>query len=213
MLCWGLPASPDPVLYYVRGFDPSSRRFEYAVNPRFGDSRPQVTASSQPFRVSIDISLGLTGNIQNQQAAYYLRPLRSAPGRRAPADSILARIRSTGASALAPYYWLLQNADSLLLSPEQYAALVDANARYQRMVDSTWMALATDLAAVPDEFDPAGVLARISKGQRDAFAVAREFEVVGGILNPIQLRLVPEFISRGVEQARKNPAGTPPRPP
>src|SRR3989442_1531918 len=33
---WGFAAAPDPVLLYVRSFDPVARRFSYGVNGRFG---------------------------------------------------------------------------------------------------------------------------------------------------------------------------------
>src|SRR2546422_8719253 len=33
---WGFAAAPDPVLLYVRGFDPVAQRFSYGVNGRFG---------------------------------------------------------------------------------------------------------------------------------------------------------------------------------
>ena len=45
---WGLPAAPDPILYYVRGFDPAAKRFIYDVNPRFGNTRPSVSAKALP---------------------------------------------------------------------------------------------------------------------------------------------------------------------
>src|SRR6185503_7675177 len=47
---WGLQAVPDPVLYNVRGFDPSSRRFSYEVNPRFGNTNPALSTARAPFR-------------------------------------------------------------------------------------------------------------------------------------------------------------------
>ncbi|HEX3866771.1 MAG TPA: hypothetical protein VHV78_08470 [Gemmatimonadaceae bacterium] len=116
---WGSPAAADPVLYYVRGFDPTSQRFLYEVNPRFGNTRPALGALYNPFRVTLDFSFSLNGNTARQQLEVYLRPTRSAPGVRPPADTILHRLRSTSISGISPYYWIIDNADSLLLTPAQ----------------------------------------------------------------------------------------------
>ena len=37
---WGTAATPDRTLYTVRGFDASTNRFLYTVNPRFGSTSP-----------------------------------------------------------------------------------------------------------------------------------------------------------------------------
>src|SRR4029434_5477116 len=42
---WGQYATPDPSLLYVRGFDPSTNRYTYEVNQRFGAKNPPYSAS------------------------------------------------------------------------------------------------------------------------------------------------------------------------
>ena len=37
---WGAPSFVDPTLLYVRGFDPTSQKYIYDVNPRFGAEPP-----------------------------------------------------------------------------------------------------------------------------------------------------------------------------
>ena len=189
---WGLPAAPDPILYYVRGFDPTRTRFIYDVNPRFGNTRPSLGAVLHPFRVTVDISFTLNGNVAKQQVMVYLRPTRNAPGARPPADTILRRLRSTGISAASPYYWLLANADSLLLSPEQLNALTAGQARRTATIDSTYKALSVELATLPAEFDADAVVKRVQVVNSSIFQwPANEAAFLRSVLTPIQVRLLP----------------------
>jgi hypothetical protein len=50
---WGGTAAPDPVLLYVRSFDPGRAAFRYTVNPAFGAPRPGQTAFREPFTVVV----------------------------------------------------------------------------------------------------------------------------------------------------------------
>ena len=59
---WGQPAYPDPALLRVRGFDPVTRRYRYAVNPSFGDSRAYRNLFQSPFRIAIDVALDVGPN-------------------------------------------------------------------------------------------------------------------------------------------------------
>ena len=194
---WGLPASPDPTLYFVRGFDQSAKRFVYEVNPRFGNTRPSIAALYNPFRVTLDVSFSLSGNVSRQQTEVYLRPTRNAPGVRPPVDTILRRLRSTGASLVSAYYWIVANSDSLLLSPEQLNGINAGASRRQVKIDSTYRALAEELAALPASFDPDQVTRRIQTVNSSIFTWPdSESAYIRGILSPLQFRLLPESLVR-----------------
>ncbi len=199
---WGVPSAPDPTLYFVRGFDAVSRRFSYEVNPRFGNTRPSVAALYNPFRVTLDVSFSLTPNVQKQQVKYYLRPTRSAPGKRPPADTILARVRNLGASPASPSGWVLANADSLLLSPEQVSVIQGALAQTRIAFDSTYRALAQHLAELPEIFDPEVVTRRILETNRAAFDTSKESATIRATLTPIQIRLLPPSLQRSIGAPR-----------
>src|SRR5439155_2623911 len=49
----GFAAAPDPVLLYVRGFDPVARRFSYGVNGRFGATAGANGGVTVPFQIAI----------------------------------------------------------------------------------------------------------------------------------------------------------------
>src|SRR5439155_599766 len=50
-------AAPDPVLLYVRGFDPVARRFSYIVNGRFGATASANGGVTVPFQLAIQAHL------------------------------------------------------------------------------------------------------------------------------------------------------------
>ena len=189
---WGLPAAPDPTLYYVRGFDPSTKQFVYEVNPRFGNTRPSISALYNPFRVTIDLTFSLNGNTQHQRVEQLLRPTRNAPGVRPPADTIVRRLTS-GATPISPFYWVLANTDSLLLSRDQVAAVNAGAAQQRAYVDSTYRALAEELARVPNDYDIEPLVKRLQQGENEVFSGSpkRAADALRAILTPIQLRLLP----------------------
>ncbi len=188
---WGTPSVPDPVLYYVRGFDASARRFQYEVNPRFGATDPARTTSRAPFRATIDVSFNLTPDVAQQQLERYLGPGRGGrPGPRLTVDDLVRRYaRNVG----DPYQAIITEADSLLLTREQVEALRTADVSYRAQIDSLWLSLATNFAELGDRYDVASAVRR----QEDALAQGRELTrlhiraTLGDILTAIQLQLMP----------------------
>ena len=188
---WGTQPAPDPVLYYVRGFDAAAQRFSYDVNPRFGATDQARTLVRAPFHATIDLSFGLTPDVAQQQLARYLGPgRRGRPGPKLNVQDLVARYsRNVG----DPYQAIINEADSLLLSRGQVDALRQADVRYRQRVDSLWLDLATTFSELGDAYDVAGAVKR----QEDAIADAREITrlhmraTLGDILTPIQLQLMP----------------------
>jgi hypothetical protein len=207
---WGIPASPDPTLYFVRGFDQSAKQFVYEVNPQFGRARPALSALYNPFRVTVDFSFSLNGNVQRQRAEQLLRPTRNTPGVRPPVDTILRRVLSGGPTPISPFYWVLQNADSLLLSPEQVNAVNAAAEQRQKYIDSTYRALAVDLARLPADADIDAAVKRVSQTETAIFSGAPTMSgrLLSAILTPIQLRLLPPTFIRSFDIKIGKP-GTP----
>jgi len=84
---WGYSTTPDPVLLYVRGFDPAALRFQYAVNGRFGAGATTGNGILVPFQIGFQGRLGIGP-----------RHLRLPRPERAP----FMRPQPTGASAAPP---------------------------------------------------------------------------------------------------------------
>ncbi len=191
---WGTPALPDPVLYNVRGFDPATQRFRYEVNPRFGDTRPSATTVRAPFRVTLDVSIDLGKSMDAQQIERNLSPGRGGHGgQRVSAPALKQQYAR---NVLDIYQQILEQSDSLLLSPAQTQALKEAHAKYRATMDSLWTDLATFLAALPDRYDAQAAYKRqeaaIDKGWEVTW---NERTTIRSILTPIQLRMVPQFVT------------------
>jgi hypothetical protein len=189
---WGTPATPDPILYNVRGFDPVSQRFSYAVNPRFGSTSPSSNTLRAPFRVTLDVSLVLGRGVAEQQMERWIEPGRSRPGTKLGVADLKRRYAT---SVPNPYPGVLQLADSLLLSRDQFEAVQRISADYNKKVDSAWTDLATYLAALPTSFDRAEALQRQEATVGDVWEMTRLHvqENLRTVLTPLQLTLVGGF--------------------
>ncbi len=67
-LGWGYATTPDPVLLYVRGFDPATRGFRYAVNGRFGSLQSAGGGIIVPFQIALQGRLTLGRNAVGERA-------------------------------------------------------------------------------------------------------------------------------------------------
>jgi hypothetical protein len=188
---WGMSANPDPILYYVQGFDPEAKRFLYSVNPRFGATDPERTVARSTFGVTLDFSFYLTPDFPQQQLKRYLGPGRAGrPGERLTIQELKRRYERTVSD---PYQAIIAEADSLLISRDQMNALQAADQRYRLRTDSLWTALATDFHELGDRYDVRAALNR----QESAIDAAREITrldvqaTLGAILSELQLRLMP----------------------
>lgn len=71
---WGQGAIPDPALLTVRGFDPASRQFKYAVNPLFGSTAVFRNAFRQPLTLTIDFRVDIAPDRESQYLESILSP-------------------------------------------------------------------------------------------------------------------------------------------
>jgi hypothetical protein len=189
---WGNAATPNPVLYYVRGFDPANERYLYTVNPRFGDTRP-TNSIQTPFRVTLDVKMNYGPTMAVQQLDLWLRPGRDGvPGPKLTADDLKKRYARNVPN---PYRGILQQSDSLLLTTDQVRALTDLQTAYNARTDSAWMDLANWLYALPDHFETKVALAHQEDAIDQAWERARiELQTkLPTVLSPVQLQLLPGF--------------------
>jgi hypothetical protein len=202
---WGTPSFPDRVLYYVRGFDSTSKRYAYEVNPRFGNTRPSATTFRTPFRATLDISMSFGPSNDEQQINRMLRNGRNGnPGAKMDSAAIVRRYCGN----LPDWYnEILNQADSLLLSRDQVDTLRAARTSYLARVRAHWGAFASRLAATPDQY----VLKELVQAQTDvtdaAWDIARTEAqtTLPRVLTPVQLKILPgnsRFIFESKEPIR-----------
>jgi hypothetical protein len=199
---WGTSVMPDPVLYRVRGFDAAAQRFRYEANPRFGDTRPARTLVRAPFRLTLDVSIDWGTPLDVQQLNRSLRPGRG--GSRAVRRTAESLMESYSASVPDVYEMILEESDSLMLSPEQTGAIRTAQARYRKQVDGIWAELARYLAALPDRYDAAEALRRQEDATDRAWESSRqEGATIKAILSPLQQRMLPGLVDTVINSREK----------
>jgi hypothetical protein len=191
---WGTAAAPDPVLLTVNGWNAAAKRFQYSVNPRFGNTRPSTTTLRAPFRLTLDVSIDLGRPIEEQQVDRWLKPGRNGRGGlRADAQELKRRYERNVPDL---YAIVLQQSDSLLLSRDQAEAIQKARAAYRVRIDSVWTDLASYLAALPDRYDAHEAYSRAQSAADGAWELTRVDiqHNMKTILNPVQLQLVPPVV-------------------
>lgn len=185
---WGSTATPDPVLYTVTGFDQSSRRFRYSVNPRFGNTDPSRSLRRSPFRVTLDVQVNLSRPVEEQQVDRFLARGRTRPGTLLDSAALKARYTRNVPNV---YAWTLRDADTLLLTRAQMEALESAKAPYDAAMDSLWGRLAGEFSRLPRDFDPAAALSRQEEYVSTAWELTREAALrIRAILTPAQYDVV-----------------------
>lgn len=188
---WGTAYIPDPTLYNVRGFDPSSNTFRYEVNPRFGTVNPALTTQRTPFRVTLDVRLDVGTPVPQQQLDRWLKPGRA--GRKGPRLTAPELKKRYQRNVTDPYAGILRESDSLLITRDQAEAIEKAQVAYQQRVDSMWTSLAEYLANLGDNFDAADALKRQEQVIDDVWEMSRQDvqRTLPAILSPVQLELLP----------------------
>src|SRR5216117_1159764 len=119
---WGFATAPDPVLLYVRGFDPVAQRFSYNVNGRFGATAGANGGVRVPFQLAIQAHLLLGPMAPSRR----VRALLGEPG--APRGGGGSGVPPDFAARVAqilpnPILAILGYRDSLRLSADQVARL------------------------------------------------------------------------------------------
>ena len=215
---WGMRARPDDNLLFVTGFDSTTRRYQYAVNQRFGASSAQGTALRQPFQLGIQVRMTF-GPDRTRDALAALRGGgrgmggggfggglgvgaggRGGAGRVAPAD-FRDRLRTL---LVNPATIVLERADSLALTSEQVTRLTAVRDSLNVVNDSLAATLEKEIEQV-GAGDPRALLQairpRMQQAQEDA---RRSLEAVRAILTPAQWDKLPERL-RNPRPARQEP--------
>jgi hypothetical protein len=172
------------------------------VNPRFGDTRPARTLVRAPFRLTLDVSIDWGSPIEVQQLNRSLRPGRD--GSRTVRRTAESLVESYSESVSDVYSMILEESDSLMLSPEQTGALTSAQVQYRRNVDAIWTELARYLATLPDRYNAAEALKRQEEATDRAWEASRQEGVtIKAILSPLQQRMLPGLVDTIINSTEK----------
>ena len=190
---WGMNVSPDPYLLYVRGFDPSTNRYRYEVNQRFGATRPQFLTLRTPVVLTASFRLDLGATREKQQLLQNIATGRDQPGSRYSE----ATIRSIATNGLGnPMSTIMRQQDSLRLTTFQADSIVSMNRRYLYRTDSLWAPVSRQLAALPESYDGHAAYEKyVAARHAQVDMLIALAPVIRGLLTPEQVRKLPTYVT------------------
>lgn len=217
---WGAFNPPDEQLLYVRGFDPATQEFKYAVNERFGVPRPNQTYTVFPFQVvlAVRVNLGTVGPMGGPMTMG--GPPGAKPGAAGGmnADTLRARLARTIPN---PFRRTIALKDSLALGLDsaQLKELTTRGAAFQLHADSIVASLAAIMSAPLTGPSAADVATRV-RTETEAGQTLEQGAVADlhTILTEAQFAKLPASVTKpsttpgASSPAPSSPKGAPPKP-
>jgi hypothetical protein len=186
---WGMQVAPDPALFYVRGFDPSTNRYKYEVNQRFGATSPQLITLRNPVVLTVSLRFDLGATREWQRLEQALDAGRSLPGAR---QNEAAFRQQASAGIQNPMANIMRQQDSLDLTALQADSIASMNRDYLYRVDSLWTPVAHWFAALPAEYDSKEVHNRYLGARHAQIDMLVEMaRAIQDLLTPAQKRMLP----------------------
>ena len=148
---WGQFTFVDPTLLYVRGFDSTTKRYKYEVNPRFGSTNPQFNSFRAPVTLTMQLRVDVGPTRERQQLTQQLDRGRTRQGQRTPEFQLKAMYGTGG--IINPIGQILRQSDTLELTGPQADSLATMNRAYTVSLDSIWSPVAKYLANLPERYD------------------------------------------------------------
>jgi Carboxypeptidase regulatory-like domain len=192
---WGQPAQPDATLLYVRGFDPTTRRFQYEVNQRFGSTRPAVTTFRAPVTVTALLRFDLGPSRERQVLTQQLDRGRRTPGQKAPEPQLQAMYGGGGVT-INPMAQILRQSDSLRLTSVQADSIATMNRTYTIRLSQIWAPVVREFARLDDRYDQDIAYGRYKQAREASIDALRTLApTVRTLLSAEQRRKLPALVA------------------
>jgi hypothetical protein len=196
---WGQPATPDPALLYVRGFNPATQRYRYEVNQRFGATNPQFNEFRAPVTLTALLRFDVGPTRERQSLTQQLNRGRTLPGQKLP-EPMLRAIYGGGGGLQNPLATILRQQDSLHLTAKQADSIAALNRWYSIRNDSIWAPVAKYLGTLPDRYDEGTAYDRYMNARHATIDLLTKIgPQVKGLLTPEQRRKLPPFVASYLE--------------
>jgi hypothetical protein len=200
---WGQPAVADPTLLTVRGFDATSNRFLYNVNPFFGSSAIYRNAFGAPFRLTLDASFQIGPDQETVSIGSYLRPRASDNTEVLNQSQIRTRLLGNNTGGMLDL--ILRQRDSLKLTPPQVDSLTKLNSSYLALRDTIYTELSKYLAARNGAYAGEEVRARWHDALAKVFyAQSDMLQSLYAVLTPEQRAKVPVGFTARLRMSRED---------
>ena len=191
---WGQFSFVDPTLLYVRGFDSTTKRYKYEVNPRFGSTNPQFNSFRAPVTLTMQLRVDVGPTRERQQLTQQLDRGRRTQGQKTP-EFLLKAMYGTG-GIVNPLSQLIRQADTLRLTGPQADSLATLNRAYTVALDSIWTPVAKHLAALPERYDQSEAYARYTEARKASVdQLIRIAPTIRSLLTEEQRRKLPTIIA------------------
>ncbi len=192
---WGQPATPDPALLYVRGFDPATQRYRYEVNQRFGATRPAFTAFRAPVTVTALMRFDIGPVRERQVLTQQLDRGRRTQGQKI-SEQNLGAIYGGGGVTINPMAQILRQSDSLRLSGVQADSIATMNRLYTIGLSRIWAPVAKEFARLDDRYDQDIAYGRYRQSREASVDLLRGFAPsVRALLTAEQRRKLPAIVA------------------
>jgi hypothetical protein len=196
---WGQFAVPDPSLLYVRGFDPSTNRYRYEVNQRFGATNPQFSAFRAPVTLTALLRFDVGPTRERQLLTTQLNRGRTLPGQKLP-EPMLRIVYGQGGGIQNPLATILRQQDSLHLTGKQADSIASLNRWYTLRNDSIWAPVAKYLGTLPDRYDESAAYDRYINARHATVDLLTKIgPEVKNLLTVEQRRKLPAFVASYLE--------------
>ena len=191
---WGQFTFVDPTLLYVRGFDSTTKRYRYEVNPRFGSTNPQFNSFRAPVTLTMQVRVDVGPTRERQQLTQQLDRGRKTQGQKAPEFMLKAMYGSGG--IVNPLAQLLRQADTLHLTGPQADSLASMNRAYTIALDSLWNPVTKYLAELPQRYDQDEAYSRYTEARKGSIdQLIRIAPTIRSLLTEAQRRQLPTIIA------------------
>jgi hypothetical protein len=186
--------SPDPVLLYVDGFDPTTRRYRYRVNQQFGEARTHGMRGhrfSAPFQVQLRAEYHFGGG-RRQTLAQNLGLVASDGEPPLGAEQVKEQLKLLTNN---PLVQLLALRDSLLLTERQIQGIERLSATFDQQADSTLTPLAQYIVDQGKDVRDEELGKRLSElHQRVRELMLSVLKQAGALLTDEQKRQLPDYL-------------------
>jgi hypothetical protein len=191
---WGQPSIPDPQLLYVRGFNPSTRAYNYEVNQRFGSTNQSFGAFRVPVTLTAMMRFDVGPTREKQLLTQQLDRGRRTQGTKAP-EIMLKAIYGNGGIP-NPLATILRQQDSLKLTGAQADSLATLNRAYTIRNDAIWSPIAKYFAELPNGYDRDLAYDKYMEARKSTIDQLTQLAPsIRGLLTAEQKRKLPTFIS------------------
>ncbi len=196
---WGFSAAPDPVLLYVRGFDPTSESFRYAVNQRFGAIAGANGGVTVPFQIGIQAHLAIGPDRTRDR----IRTAFGGRGGRRGGAGLLGGDTASVASFAARFAQVLPNPISVMLGLKDTLQLADSQVAALKVIADSLDAkngavrdsLRADVQRAGDRPDPGILFARLRpRLQAGRDNIRKALDRARAVLTPEQWKRLPDAL-------------------